>query len=626
DLLPILSKQQLNETYHEDKIILPPPPKEQASGEYPIGDIEYADKTFYPFGLREDEWVQHLTIFGRSGSGKTNLVFGLVRTFQERKKPFIIFDWKRNYRDLLADSKNDLLIFTVGRAASPFRFNPLIPPPNTDPEVWLKKLIEIIAHSYFLGEGVIYLLLKTIDSIYRKFNVYSQKPDKYPTMLDVFEELKNLKLKGRASLWLASTIRAVFSMCFGEVGKVFCIPNKTPIESLLNQNVVFELDALTNTDKIFFTEALLLWIYQYRLAEGKRETFKHAMIIEEAHHVLLKMKQKSKGEETITDIILREIRELGESLIIVDQHPSLISPTAIGNSFCTIAMNLKHMEDIRIMDDSMLLNNREFINRLPIGYGIVKLQGRHYDPFLIKIPLFSIKKGVVSDSDIKERMAGYSGYSNPECGCLTDSKEFSDIPSSDKVGEVELRFLLDLHENPFTPVNERYKRLGWSFREGNKVQKELIDREYVKTVTIPIQKGRITLFDILDKGKKELGFLGVNFSDTQRKGGIEHKYWVNQAAEHYKKQGYQVEIEKPIGEGKAVDIVISMGDETIAVEVETGKSDAMENVNKCLNTGFKEIMVIATCREAYQRIKNQIAKHVDTDNVKIDHVKNFMFD
>jgi len=92
---------------------------------------------------------------------------------------------------------------------------------------------------------------------------------------------------------------------------------------------------------------LLLWLHHYRLGDGKREDFKHAIIIEEAHHVLLKSKQEAMGEETITDIILREIRELGESIILIDQHPSLISKPALGNTYTTIAMNLKHRDDVR---------------------------------------------------------------------------------------------------------------------------------------------------------------------------------------------------------------------------------------------------------------------------------------
>jgi hypothetical protein len=103
--------------------------------------------------------------------------------------------------------------------------------------------------------------------------------------------------------------------------------------------VVLELDALTNADKIFLIEALLLWIHHYRLADGKREQFKHAIFIEEAHHILLRKKQEVTGEETVTDVLLWEIRELGESVICLDQHPSLISKPALGNTYTTFAFN-----------------------------------------------------------------------------------------------------------------------------------------------------------------------------------------------------------------------------------------------------------------------------------------------
>jgi len=39
----------------------------------------------------------------------------------------------------------------------------------------------------------------------------------------------------------------------------------------------------------------------------------------------LRKKQEATGEETVTDVILREIRELGESIICLDQHLSLIA-------------------------------------------------------------------------------------------------------------------------------------------------------------------------------------------------------------------------------------------------------------------------------------------------------------
>ena len=117
----------------------------------------YGDQEYYPFGLRENEWLRHVGIFGTTGSGKTNCAFILLWNLLKKKKPFLIFDWKRNYRDLLTfDEFKDTKVYTIGRKISPLSFNPLIPPENTNPRSWLKKLGEILAHAFFLGEGVLY--------------------------------------------------------------------------------------------------------------------------------------------------------------------------------------------------------------------------------------------------------------------------------------------------------------------------------------------------------------------------------------------------------------------------------------------------------------------------------------
>ena len=76
-------------------------------------------KSFCSFGLREDEWIKHLLIVGMSGAGKTNLTFQILRELKEKTKPFLVFDWKKNYRDLrqLPEFK-DLIVFTVSRKRS----------------------------------------------------------------------------------------------------------------------------------------------------------------------------------------------------------------------------------------------------------------------------------------------------------------------------------------------------------------------------------------------------------------------------------------------------------------------------------------------------------------------------
>jgi len=526
NMLEILSLQSLNQRVDIEKILLSPPPREVCSGEYPIGTVCYNEREFYPLGIREKEWIQHLAIFGRSGAGKTNTVCVIVLELLRKKKPFLIFDWKRNYRDILEklkdSEKENILIFTVGRKISPMVFNPLIPPEGTQPTTWLKKLIEIVSHAYFLGEGVMYLLQKAIDAVYQDSGVYKGTPEKYPTMTDVHNWLKDYPAKGREAQWMSSTLRAIGTLCFGEMGRILNVKNQIDLSYLLKKNVILELDALTNSDKIFFIESLLLWIHHYRLAEGKRESFKHAIILEEAHHILLKQKQESKGGEAITDTILREIRELGESMILIDQHPSLISIPALGNTYCTITMNLKHRSDVNIAADCMLLDNeeKEYLGRLEVGYGIVKLQGRWFSPFLVKFPLIEIKKGIVTDEMIQRKMRGYSGYSSLWHGEDEEQGKIQGIPSGGKVAEEEKEYLIDIVKNPFSGVVERIERLGISVRKGNSLKELLIAKNSIEQKEISTRSGRIVLVQLTKKGSHLLKKLGYDTENRIRQYGL----------------------------------------------------------------------------------------------------------
>ena len=383
----ILASRLLDTDYEEHRVLLPPPPRDDAAGPYIVGKVMYNDKQQYPFGLRDPEWIQHVGIFGRSGAGKTNLALNIIKALLAHQKPFLIFDWKRNYRDLLTlFPQEDFLVFTVGRNVSPIQFNPLIPPPGTRPDTWLKKLIEIMATTYYVGEGVISLLLKAIDSVYRNAGVYDGSPQEWPTMRDVLIWLEEYPARGREQNWLASTFRAVKALCYGEIGRVVNVPRQFPISDLLKHNVVLELYSLTNTDKTFFIESLLLWIHHFRMAETGREKFKHVIMIEEAHHILTR--QEASKHESITDIILREIRELGESIVLLDQLPSLITPTALANTHCTFTFNLKNKSCVAAASKYTLIgrDDQEYFGRLPVGQCIVKLQGRWFDPFLIQVP------------------------------------------------------------------------------------------------------------------------------------------------------------------------------------------------------------------------------------------------
>ncbi|MEK6921460.1 MAG: DUF87 domain-containing protein [Nanoarchaeota archaeon] len=606
-----LYTNKLENTIKEKKILLPP--RNNYAGEYFLGYVHYNNKDIAPFGIRENEWIQHTAIFGRSGSGKTNVAYNIITMLLHYKKPFLIFDWKKNYRDLLQQdfAFRSLQIYTIGNNLVPFHFNPLIPPPNIPPQIWLKKIVEIIAHAYFLGEGVIYLLHNLLDQLYKEFQVYNN-PETYPTMHDLLAKLQELKLKGRQSLWYDSTLRALFELCFQEFGKVMNTQDNKAIETLLQKNVIFELDALTNTDKVFFIESLLLWIHHYRMQQKDRETFKHAIIIEEAHHILLKRKLDLEGKESIIDIILREIRELGEAIIIIDQHPSLIAPTALGNTYTTITMNLKHRNDVSLAGDAMLLpiENSEYIGQLPVGFGIVKMQGRQFEPFLVRFPLFQIEKGKITDEIVMKHMKRDI--------IIPTKKEQKILVRKETLSEEETAFLLDIYKHPLSGVVKRYTRLSISKRKGNDIKEKLENEYFIKTIDISTIRGRIKLFEITEKGWTILAQQGCKRKST-RKGGVEHQYWQYKVAQFFQYKGYNVKENYPLGNGKEIDIVVEKDTEKIAIEIETGKSDILANMEKC--HGFDRIFCLVTEPQLKNKIEQQIKQY---KNISVYFVKDFL--
>lgn len=300
--LQLLLAKSLPVTLSQPEVTLLPPSQESAQGEYPLGMVHYANKTLYPFGLREDEWIQHMAILGRSGAGKTNCGFLILQELKNKGKPFLLFDWKRNYRDLLSLPQfQDVEVYTLGRNIAPFRFNPLIPPAGTNPKTWLKKLNEVIAHSYCLGNGVLYLLQQAVDAVYEEAGVYDGTVHQWPTFKDVLAQARGMDARGRESGWLSSTLRALATLCFGEMDTLLNTNTNQSIDHILDKNVILELDALTQSDKTFFVQACLLYLHHKRLVEERREDFKHAIIIEEAHHVLSDERRSLFGGQSVMD-------------------------------------------------------------------------------------------------------------------------------------------------------------------------------------------------------------------------------------------------------------------------------------------------------------------------------------
>ncbi len=443
------------------------------------------------------------------GSGKTNIGFSILQTLIA-SKAVTGLDCKRNYRDLLALPKcRDIEVYTIGRSIAPLTFNPLIPPAGTDPKTWLKKLNEVIAHAYCLGNGVLFLLQQAVDSVYEEAGVYEDLVQRWPTFKDVLLKARSMDTRGREAGWLSSTLRALSSLCFGGMGDLLNSSSNRSIDHILDGNVILELDGLSQADKTFFVQACLLYLHHKKMAENVRERFDRCILIEEAHHILSGQRTSLTGSESVMDTTYREIREFGVSLVLLDQMPSKLSGFALANSYATICMSMSSRADINAMTQTLLLDSsKDILGTLEVGQAVVKLQGRIARPFLLSIPEFRIDKGRVTDEQIRRRMqdkvAEFCGENQAPDNPMKDEGRRTEDAAGGSAARTEIAFLQDVRDRPDSGVAARYQRLGLSGRQGQKLKARLLEQDLIEQQLGTTHAGRRMTVQLTEKGKQVL--------------------------------------------------------------------------------------------------------------------------
>jgi predicted transcriptional regulator len=240
------------------------------------------------------------------------------------------------------------------------------------------------------------------------------------------------------------------------------------------------------------------------MTESTREQFKHAILIEEAHHILSDQRRSLVGGQSVMEIIFREIREFGESLILLDQHPSKINLSALGNTYCTICMNLKHKTDINAVAQCLLLDaERQILGQLDTGKAVVKLQGRIANAFVVNIPEFHIEKGRITDKLIQEQMAGITEPFESEDFRLTGEDKQKTL-KPEKIAPEQSALLRDIKENPQSGIAARYKRLGISVRQGQKIKEKLLSNKLITESIKTTDTGRRRSIELTDEGENIL--------------------------------------------------------------------------------------------------------------------------
>ena len=304
--------------------------------------------------------------------------------------------------------------------------------------------------------------------------------------------------------------------CFGEMGTL--VQGHDRIEALLTRPVVLEFDALAQAEKVFLSSCLIQYVHHLRMAEPVRETFKSAIVIEEAHHILSGERQSLAGGQSVMELAFREMREFGTGLILLDQMPSTISAPSLANTYALFSFNLKSRPDVNAISQATLMEeqDKDVLGRLQIGQAVVRLQGRSTRPFMVSVPEFIIHKGVITDAHLVAHMRGLGllfarapvARASPgavvhavgsEVIGLTHTAAGPLAPAAPDTRELSL--LRDVSAFSESGIAERYRRLGLSVRQGQKTKDALIEQGMIQEEVETTRFGRVRVIRLTEQGR-----------------------------------------------------------------------------------------------------------------------------
>ena len=372
---------------------------------------------------------KHLAVFGLTGSGKSNTVHNLlIQLWKRHHIPFLVIEpAKAEYRALATfdELKDDLLIISAGvdqTGVCPLRLNPFYFNPGKDNDgnrvhvlTHIDRLKATFNASFPMYASMPYILEEAILEVYRErgwdlgrsvnryVDIYKNDFSAYvPTLQDLFLKIDAIVTrKGyfqEQQMNIQAALKArLSSLMVGAKGSMFNCLRSIPAEDLFERPVIIELENMGDDDeKAFLMGLLVSKLYEYRKTTASGDdALKHVLVIEEAHRLLANIPDSSdmevanvKGKAVSAFVdMLSEIRAFGQSVFIVDQLPSRVSPNIVKGTGAKIVHRLLAKDDREAVGWTMGMNEEQIddLSLLRTGECVVSQDGDRKS-FMVKVP------------------------------------------------------------------------------------------------------------------------------------------------------------------------------------------------------------------------------------------------
>lgn len=379
-------------------------------------------------GASAKDFAKHALIVGMPGTGKTTFAINLLMQFYRKGIPFLAIEpTKTEYRAMI-DAVDNLQVFTPGNnAISPFVLNPFIPPNGITVEQYVPSLFSAFRAAFSMPSPLDSAFLKAIRASYVRYGWrdYSttEDPDVTPfgmhEFIIVFKELiakMDYGKEVKGNLQSGGVLR--LSNLIEQNRNIFDTVHSIPIEDLLKNPTVIELNAVDNQEqKALIIAMLLINLGAYIKTNQNEETeLNNVVLIDEAHVLLGQKARQNTGNDgadsqtyavQLVENLIAEIRSYGTSVIIADQRPSAVGSAIVANTDIKVVFRLTERYEKEIIcasadfDESM----QRQLSQLEMGQAFV-YYNKLIKPQLVQTPDIRKEENIrikVASDEVKQK-------------------------------------------------------------------------------------------------------------------------------------------------------------------------------------------------------------------------------
>lgn len=353
-----------------------------------------------------DDLCRHILVAGMTGSGKSiTCEHILLEVWREHRIPWLVIEpgIKTGYRRLKnSEIGDDVDVWAIGDPKSRrLSLNPMAVPPGVGLAEHTSALFTVISSAFELVAPMPEVLATAIEQTYRKhgWDLAGLVPDSPPpTLADLVDEIDSSastlgygpEVTGNIRAGLLLRMRRLLE---GPLAPELASQFGLNIADLVKRPTIIELSALTDAS----SQALVMGFitlqlrHHWRLA-GQSDSLQHVLLIEEAHRLLKAVPEtaanaaRTQAVESLANM-LAEMRGLGVGMVIVDQTPSALVPSAIANTGTKILHRLDHPADRELAGRAAGLpaDQVDLLGMLKPGDAILR-SDRRQKPFRLRLP------------------------------------------------------------------------------------------------------------------------------------------------------------------------------------------------------------------------------------------------